>query len=149
MVIGELMRRAATPGSQYLSESRKGATAMTADDVIRTHTQRFNGALLSRDLEALSTIYSDDYMLVRPDGSSLSKHEVLHDLRDGGLMFKSVELDDVKVRVYGPTALLTATAWTVTSRAGKDTRSHARLLAVYVADGDDLRLAHFQSVRLD
>jgi ketosteroid isomerase-like protein len=122
---------------------------MTADDVIRTHTQRFNGALLSRDLEALSTIYTDDYMLVRPDGSSLSKHEVLHDLRDGGLMFKSVELEGVKVRVYGPTALLTATAWTVTSRAGKDTRSHARLLAVYVADGDDLRLAHFQSVRLD
>ena len=122
---------------------------MTADDVIRTHTQTFNGALLSRDLEALSSIYADDYMLVRPDGSSLSKHEVLHDLRDGGLMFKSVELDDVKVRVYGPTALLTATAWTVTSRAGKDTRSHARLLAVYVADGDQLRLAHFQSVRLD
>jgi ketosteroid isomerase-like protein len=122
---------------------------MTADDVIRTHTQRFNGALLSRDLKALSSIYADDYMLVRPDGSSLSKHEVLHDLRHGGLMFKSVELDDVKVRVYGPTALLTATAWTVTSRAGKDTRSHARLLAVYVADGDHLRLAHFQSVRLD
>jgi hypothetical protein len=67
---------------------------MTADDVIRTHTQRFNGALLSRDLEALSSIYADDYMLVRPDGSSLSKHEVLHDLRDGGFMFKSVELDD-------------------------------------------------------
>ncbi len=122
---------------------------MTAADVIRTHTQRFNRALLSRDLETLSSIYADDYMLVRPDGSSLSKHEVLHDLRDGGLMFKSVELDDVKVRVYGPTALLTATAWTVTSRAGKDTRSHARLLAVYVADGDQLRLAHFQSVRLD
>ncbi len=122
---------------------------MTADDVIRTHMQRFNGALLSRDLEALSSIYADDYMLVRPDGSSLSKHEVLHDLRDGGLMFKSVELDDVTVRVYGPTALLTATAWTVTSRAGKDTRSHARLLAVYVADGACLRLAHFQSVRLD
>jgi ketosteroid isomerase-like protein len=122
---------------------------MTADDVIRTHTQRFNGALLSRDLKALSSIYADDYVLVRLDGSSLSKNEVLHDLRDGGLMFKSVELDDVKARVYGPTALLTATAWTVTSRAGKDTRSHARLLAVYVADGDCLRLAHFQSVRLD
>src|SRR5262245_8719639 len=122
---------------------------MTADDVIRTDTQRFNRALLSRDLEALASIHADDYMLVAPDGSSRSKHGVLHDLRDGGLMFKCVELDDVKVRVYGPTALLTATAWTVTSRAGKDTRSHPRLLAVYVADGDHLRLAHFQSVRLD
>lgn len=122
---------------------------MTAEDVIRTHTQGLNGALLSQDLEALSKIYTDDYMLVRPDGSVLSKDEVLHDLREGGLTFNSIEVSDVKVRFYRPTALLTAESRTVTSRIGQETRAHIRLLAVYVPDGDRVRLAHFQSVLLD
>ena len=122
---------------------------MTAEDVVRAHTQAFNGALLSHDLDGLSSIYADDYMLVRPDGSVLSKQDVLRDLREGGLMFNSIELSDVKVRVYGTTALLTAKSWTVTSRVGKETRARSQFVAVYVADGNHLRLAHFQSVRLD
>ena len=42
---------------------------MTAEDVIRTHTEGFNRALTTHDLDALSAIYADDYMLVRPDGA--------------------------------------------------------------------------------
>jgi len=42
---------------------------MTVEDVVRTHTEGFNRALTTHDLEALSAIYADDYMLVRPDGS--------------------------------------------------------------------------------
>src|ERR1700722_17365439 len=53
---------------------------MTAEDVIRTHTEGFNRALTTHDLEALSAIYADDYMLVRPDGSVLGKEDVLPDL---------------------------------------------------------------------
>ncbi len=106
-----LTRRAATPCSQHLSELRKRASEL-------------HRANVSGDLEALSSIYADDYMLVRPDGSSLSKHEVLHDLRDGGLMFKSVELDDVKRRSRSirSSALLTW-AWAST---GWRSRTSAR-----------------------
>ena len=45
---------------------------MTVEDVIRTHTEGFNRALTTHDLDALSAIYTDDYMLVRPDGSKLT-----------------------------------------------------------------------------
>ena len=60
---------------------------MTAEDVIRTHTEGFNRALTTHDLDALSAIYADDYMLVRPDGSVLGKEDVLRDLGPGGLRF--------------------------------------------------------------
>jgi ketosteroid isomerase-like protein len=56
---------------------------LMADEVTRTHSQVFNAALLSRDLDTLATLYADDNMLVRPDGSVLSKNEVLYDLREG------------------------------------------------------------------
>ena len=121
---------------------------MTAEDVIRTHRQEFNRALKAQDFDALSRLYADDYMLVRPDGSVLSKQEVLRDLRDGGLIFRSIEMADVNVRIHGATALLTAESRTVTARAGAETAAHLRLVAVYVADGSEIRLVHFQSVAL-
>ncbi len=121
---------------------------MTEAEVLRTHVDLFNGALKSRNWDELAAIYSDDYMLVRPDGSVLSKEEVLTDLRVGGLEFKEIEIVDVKVRIYGDTAILTATSRTATSRQGKEAKSHIRLVAVYVANQGRPRLVHFQSVLL-
>ncbi len=121
---------------------------LTAEKVARTHTEVFNAALLSGDLDTLAMLYADDYMLVRPDGSVLSKDEVLYGLREGGLTFKSIEVTNVKVRVYGTVALLTAESWTATSALGQEARAHIRLLAVYVTDSNGLRLTHFQSVLL-
>jgi ketosteroid isomerase-like protein len=121
---------------------------MTREDVIRTHTEEFNRALTTHDLDALSAIYADDYMLVRPDGSVLGKEDVLRDLRAGGLRVTSIELANVSVRIYDQTALLTGDSRTVTSRNGDETSARIRLLAVYVHDRGRLRLAHFQSASL-
>ena len=121
---------------------------MTEAEVVRTHVDLFYGALKSRDWDQLAAIYSDDYMLVRPDGAALSKQEVLKDLRIGGLEFKEVEVADVQVRIHGVTAILTGVSRTVTSRQAKETTSHFRLVAVYVADRSGPRLVHFQSVLL-
>ena len=87
---------------------------MTADDVIRTHTQGFNLALLAHNVDALSKLYADDYVLVRPDGSVLSKEPALRNLQAGGLTFTSIEIANINVRAYGETALLTVSG---TSRA--------------------------------
>ena len=121
---------------------------MTEVELLRTHVDLFNGALKSRDWDQLAAIYSDDYMLVRPDGSVLSKEEVLTDLRTGGLAFKAIEIADVTVRVHGDAGILTAVSRTVTSRDGKEANSRNRLVAVYVTDQGRPRLAHFQSVLL-
>src|SRR5882672_7948167 len=54
----------------------------------------------------------------------------------------------INVQVHGTAALLTAESWTATSTLGQEAHAHIRLLAVYVADSNGLRLAHFQSVLL-
>jgi ketosteroid isomerase-like protein len=120
---------------------------MTETEVLSAH-DRFNRALKSQDWGELAAIYSDDYMLVRPDGSVLSKEEILADLQTGGLAIMAIEIAEVKVRIHGDAAILTAASHTVTSRQGKEAKSHFRLVAVYVNDRGRPRLVHFQSVSL-
>jgi hypothetical protein len=101
---------------------------MTVEDVIRTHTEGFNRALTMHDLDALSAIYADDYMLVRPDGSVLGKQDVLRDLGVGGPRFTSIELANVSVRIYDQTALLTGDSRTITSRNGVEMTARTRTI---------------------
>lgn len=117
---------------------------MTDTEVLKTHEDVFYRAIKNRDFDALARVYSDDYMLVRPDGSVLNKQEILRDLRDG-LTVQSIELEQKKVRIYGTTAVLTGESKTVSSRDGKEVRAHFRLVAVYAQKGDRLELVHFQS----
>ena len=53
---------------------------MTAEEVLGLHTGGFNQALKRQDYAELEKIYSDIYILVRPDGSILNKQQVLRDL---------------------------------------------------------------------
>ncbi len=121
---------------------------MTAEEILSIHTDTFNRALKEQDYIALEGLYADDYMLVRPDGSVLNKQEVLRDLRSGGLRFHSIELSQTEVRMYGSTAVLTAESQAVSSRNGVESRSHFRLIAVYVQLGQSIKLVHFQSTSL-
>jgi ketosteroid isomerase-like protein len=121
---------------------------MTADEILSIHMDVFNRALKEEDYAALEGLYASDYMLVRPDGSVLNKQEVLQDLRSGGLRFHSIELGQAEVRVYGSAAVLTAESQAVSSRHGMESRSHSRLIAVYVQQGQSIKLVHFQSTSL-
>jgi ketosteroid isomerase-like protein len=119
-----------------------------AEEILSIHTDICNRVLKEQDFAALEGLYADDYMLVRPDGSMLNKQEVLQELRSGGLRFHSIELGQTEVRMYGSTVVLTAESLAVSSGDGMESRSHFRLIAVYVQQGQSIKLVHFQSTFL-
>ena len=121
---------------------------MTAEQVLQLHSEGFNRALKQQDYGALERIYSDEYMLVRPDGSVLNKQQVLRDLREQRLTFHSIDLKDPRVRVLGSAGILTAESRTVTSRNDREYKAHFRFVAVYAQEGEAIRLVHFQSTTL-
>ena len=86
---------------------------MTAEQVLQLHSEGFNRALTQEDYDALEGIYSEMYMVVRPDGSVLNKQQILSDLREQGLRIHSIALEDAAVRVVGSAAILTAESKTV------------------------------------
>ena len=121
---------------------------MTAEDVLQLHNIGFNRALLQQDHAALEAIYSERYMLVRPDGSVLNKEQVLKDLREQGLKFHRIDIENSAVRVFGSAAILTAESTSTSSRNGKSMDSRFRFVAVYAQEVDAIRLVHFQSTML-
>jgi ketosteroid isomerase-like protein len=118
---------------------------MTPEEVSRAHREDFYGALRKNDLEKLSKIYSDDYMLVRPDGSAFSKAQILGDLKAHAMSFNSIELTNEKIRIYGPVGVLTGDSKTKTVRDGRESNTRFRLVAIYHQQGDRIELVHFQS----
>jgi hypothetical protein len=64
------------------------------------------------------------------------------------LQFHSIDLSQTDVRMYGATALLTAECQAVSSRSGVESRSHFRLVAVYVQQGQSIKLVYFHSTYL-
>ena len=121
---------------------------MTKDEVLKIHTDRFLGALTGQNYAALEALYSDDYILVRPDGSVLNKQEVLQDLHSNGLRFHSIDPRQLVARVYGSAGVVTGESRTVTSLNGVESRAHFRFIAFYLRVGDSIRLVHFQSTTL-
>jgi ketosteroid isomerase-like protein len=118
---------------------------ITTEEVRRTHREDFYGALKANDLEKLSRIYSDDYMLVRPDGSVLSKTQILDDLKTHAMSFESIELTNEKIRIFGSVGILTGDSIITTVRDGAPGRSAFRLVAVYSKQNGRVELVHFQS----
>ncbi len=92
-----------------------------------------------------SQVYSDDYMLVRPDGSVLSKAQILNDLKTHSMVFNSIELTNEKVRIYGSVGILTGDSKVAMLRDGKESTTEFRLVAVYCKQGGRVLLVHFQS----
>jgi ketosteroid isomerase-like protein len=118
---------------------------MTIAEVRHAHREDFYGALKKNDLEKLSQIYADDYMLVRPDGSSFSKAQILDDLKTHSMSFSSIELANETIRIYGSVGIVTGDSRIATVRDGREAATEFRLVAVYFKNRDRIELVHSQS----
>ena len=118
---------------------------MTEELVMSTHREVFYKALLDQDWPTLANLYADDYTLIRSDGSMLGKDAVLSDLATGGLVFRSIELTNARVRLAGEAAVLTGDSHTTAERRGSKAEAFFRLTAVYVERNSCIHLLHFQS----
>jgi len=118
---------------------------ITTQEVSSAQRDDFYEALRKNDLEKLSQIYSDDYVLVRPDGSAFSKAQILDDLKIHATRFSSIELTNEKIRIYGSVGILTGDSKITSVRDGKESQTAFRLVAVYCKQNDRIELVHFQS----
>ena len=64
-------------------------------------------ALTKRDLAGFGAIFADDATFTGPDGAVQTKAQLLADVKSGALTIQSTEISDLKVRVFGESAVAT------------------------------------------
>ena len=67
-------------------------------------------AFLKRDINTLSRILADEFIITDPHGPSSTKEQYLADLKAERVTFKSLVIDEIEVRVIEGTAVVTGKA---------------------------------------
>ena len=101
----------------------------------------FASAVVSNDVEAIGRFLADDWVIVDPDGGVVDRSHFLDVIKSGQLTHELMECDDVKVRSYGDSAVVTALTKTKAKFAGQEFTTLERATDVFVR-----RVGHWQCV---
>lgn len=88
-------------------------------------------ATLKKDTATLDRILADDWVGQGPTGPA-TKAQVLADIKSGDQKLESINLGDLKVRVFGDTAVVLGSDDEKSSYKGKDTSGHWLWMDVFV-----------------
>jgi ketosteroid isomerase-like protein len=121
---------------------------MISKEEVQAFYQEFLEALKSGDIALLERIYADDYVLVRPNGDTLTKEQILADLRQHSMRFTSFEVNDVLIRTKGSVGIFTADVRSIAVRDGVEIRVHARQVVILSKENERITISHFQSTNV-
>ncbi|MCM2314225.1 MAG: nuclear transport factor 2 family protein [Thermoanaerobaculia bacterium] len=120
--------------------------AGASDDGLLAVDSSWNSLRLSADVEKLEAILADDWMLTHSDGRVQSKAEYLGELRTRSRTNQEITNEDVKVRKYGDTAVVTGTSVQSGVSDGKPWSGKFRFTRVWIRlDGDWTMVASHSS----
>jgi ketosteroid isomerase-like protein len=87
-----------------------GQTAHVSQDeeTVRRFVDDFSAAFSQNDAAALDRMTAPDYTFVTPTGTIQNKEERVAQVRSGDLKYDYAKYDEIKVRIYGEMAIVTA-----------------------------------------
>jgi ketosteroid isomerase-like protein len=112
------------------------AAAISAEDEIKTLEEMRNQAILHGDVAALERMTSDDYTFITLKGEMRTKADILKGFASGSFHYESRQISDLKVRVYGSTAVVTGRSVQKGTENGKDYSGDYWFTRVYVKQKD-------------
>src|SRR5262245_41470241 len=92
----------------------------------------FVDAIARNDSEAIERFVADDWIIVNADGGIIERQRFLDVIRSGTLTHDVMEADDVRVRVYGDSAVVTAVARSKGKFMGQEFTTYERSTDFFV-----------------
>lgn len=114
------------------SASDRRSQKRQVEQALRTMTSELIEAYPKQEVAILDRILADDLTVINPDGSTGDKAGEIGGLRSGKLKLESVTNDDMKVRIYGETAVVTGRATIKGQIDGQEIRDQNRYTSVFV-----------------
>lgn len=128
------------------------ALAAAADksvDAVKAAEKAWASATVAGDEATLKQVLADDLTYTHSNGETDTKAVFIDNLKTGARKYHKVEHESMDVRLYGNTAVLTATAQIETSqKGGKINPAHLRFIHVWVFQKGRWQLVAHQSLRL-
>jgi ketosteroid isomerase-like protein len=94
--------------------------------------KEFARAIVKNDAEAIGQFLADDWVIIDPDGGVIDKSRFLSVIKSGTLTHEVMECDDVWVRTYGDTALVSGLTRTKGKFMGQEFSTQERATDVFV-----------------
>ena len=107
---------------------------ITVEREIESLEEARNQAVLHGDVAALDRMTSDDYTFITLRGELRTKSDILKGFASGSFHYESRQISDLKVRVYGDTAIITGRSVQKGMENGKDYSGDYRFTRVYVKE---------------
>jgi len=123
------------------------ALANTMEEELLKLEDEFARAVAGNDADALDGLLANDWIIVEPDGSIIDKARFLGVIRSGALSHESMESTDLRVRLYGNTAVVTALTTTKGKFMGQDFASCERATDIFVKQTDRWQCVFTQLTR--
>jgi ketosteroid isomerase-like protein len=112
------------------------STAYISQDQIRDLGRRWADAELSADVAALDSLLDADFQCVGPLGFVLTKDQYVAARRSGDLKHEAFTWQDVRVRVYGDTAIAIGAQAQTTTYQAHDASGQFRVTQVFTRNSD-------------
>jgi len=108
----------------------KADSGAAISQTLQAMEQAWLDAERNHDAAAFEKIVADDWIAITPDGKSQTKAERASEIKTGHV--DSATLGDMKVRVFGDTAVVTGTDDEVTTKDGQKSTGHYVWTDVFV-----------------
>ena len=92
----------------------------------------YDVAIMRGDVAALERIFADEFIYTNPQCEVLNKQQQIAALSTGDLKLEDAKSDDVRVRIYGETAVMTGRFTARAGLEGKAVNINERYTAVWV-----------------
>ena len=122
--------------------------ANAEEELKKLETDRAAAVVVRGDVATLEKQTSDDYTLINMNGQMSDKSQMVNAFKTGQSKLTSDELSDMKVRVYGNTAVITGKADVNGTLGGKDATGQIMFTRVYVKKGGQWQSVAFQQTRV-
>jgi len=108
----------------------------------------WRAAQLSNNVTEVDRLLADDYLGISANGTLETKADEMTRRRSGTLRITQLDLSDIKVRIYGDTAVVTSKAELVGKNGDRDISGRYRYTRVYSNREGQWRIVSFEASKI-
>ncbi len=102
------------------------------EDELAKVEAEFANAIVKNSPEEIRQFVSDDWIIINADGGIIDRQRFLEVIKSGTLTHEMMESDDMRVRVYGDSAVVSAVTRSKGKFMGQEFTTHERSTDVFV-----------------